>query len=209
MSYVKVLIVIIVPSDLRRKFKYLLIKICFNSTNISFISQYLTDTFISFNILYDMSGDILNISDFRGTFKLLILELLRKEPLHGYALMNKLQEMIGVHKPGSSMIYPKLANLKLSGYLEIIGRENRDKKIYKITKKGIEYLENHQEKLNAILKKIKIFNEFLELGGKEFQKTFKKIIEKFDKLSDKQKKKLSEAMRNSAKEINYIIEFEE
>ena len=160
-------------------------------------------------MLYDMSGDILNISDFRGTFKLLILELLRKEPLHGYALMNKLHEMIGRHKPSPSMIYPKLANLKKSGYLEIIGREDRDKKIYKITKKGLEYLEQHKEKLNDILKKIKIFNEFLQLGGKDFQKSFKKIIEKFDRLSDKQKTKLSETMRKSAKEINYIIEFEE
>ena len=151
----------------------------------------------------------MNISDFKGTFKLLILNILIEEPLHGYALMNKLQNMLGGHKPSASMIYPKLARLKDSGFIEVIGREERDKKIYKITKKGIDYIENNKEKLNIILKKTKIFNEFLELGGKEFGETFHIIFNNFDKLSDEQKKKLSEIMHNSVKEIRFIIDFGE
>jgi len=160
-------------------------------------------------MLYDMSGDMMNQPDFRGTFKLMMLYLLRDEPLHGYALMNKLTDFLGGHKPSSSMIYPKLASLKRSGFLEIVGREGRDKKIYKITQKGIDYIESHKEKLDSILKKIKIFNEFLELGGKEFRETFHMIFDKFDQLSNEQKKKLSEIMHKSTKEIRLTIEFGE
>ena len=151
----------------------------------------------------------MKISDFRGTFKLLILSILRNESLHGYALMNKLQNMLGGHKPSASMIYPKLASLKRSGFIEIVGMEGREKKIYKITKKGIDYIEENKKKLDIILKKIKIFNEFLELGGKEFGETFHIIINKFDELSKEQKKKLSEIMHNSVKEIKFIINFGE
>ncbi len=151
----------------------------------------------------------MNQPDFRGTFKLLMLSLLKDEPLHGYALMNKLTGFLGGHKPSTSMIYPKLISLKRSGFIEIVGREKRDKKIYKITKKGIDYIEMHKEKLNSILKKIKIFNEFLDLGGKEFGEIFHIIINKFDQLNNDQKKKLSDIMRNSAKEIRHTIEFGE
>lgn len=147
--------------------------------------------------------------DFRGTFKLLMLNLLRDEPLHGYALMNKLTDFLGGHKPSASMIYPKLASLKRSGFIEIVGRESKDKKIYKITYKGNEYIENNKEKLNTILNKIKIFNEFLELGGKEFGETVHIIINKFDKLSNEQKEKISTIMHNSVKEIRFIIDFGE
>jgi DNA-binding PadR family transcriptional regulator len=151
----------------------------------------------------------MDLSDFRGTFKLLILNLLRTEPLHGYALMNTLQEMLGGHKPSPGMIYPKLASLKQTGYIEITGREKRDKKIYTITQKGIDYLEHHTEKLHEILKKIKVFNEFLELGGREFGDTIHSIMNTFDELSNEQKKKLSDIMRTSAKKIRYILEFGE
>jgi DNA-binding PadR family transcriptional regulator len=151
----------------------------------------------------------MNISDFRGTFKFLILNILRNEPLHGYALMNKLQNMIGGHKPSASMIYPKLANLKRSGFIEIVGREGRDKKIYKITQKGTDYIEKHKEELDIILKKIKIFNEFLELGGKGFREIIYVVINKFNELSNEQKKKLSKIMQNCVKEIRFVIEFGE
>ena len=151
----------------------------------------------------------MNLSDLRGTFKLLILNILRNKPLHGYALMNNLQDMLGGHKPSASMIYPKLARLKDSGFIEIVGREERDKKIYKITQKGINYIEENKKKLDSILMKIKFFNEFLELGGKEFGEIFHIIFDSFDKLSDKQKKKLSEIMHNSVKEIRFIIDFGE
>ena len=151
----------------------------------------------------------MNISDFKGTFKLLILDIIRNEPLHGYALMNKMEDMLGGHKPSASMIYPKLAYLKRSGFIEVVGHGERDKKIYKITKKGIDFIVENKEKLDDTLDKIKIFNEFLQLGGKEFGETFHVIFNKFNELSDEQKKKLSEIMKNSVKEIRYIIDFGE
>ena len=151
----------------------------------------------------------MDMPDFRGTFKLLILNILRNKPLHGYALMNNLQDMLGGHKPSASMIYPKLASLTRSGFIEIVGMERRDKKIYKVTKKGIDYIEENKKELDIILKKVKILNEFLELGGKEFGETFHILLNKFDKLSNEQKKKLSEIMHDSVKEINFIINFGE
>ena len=71
------------------------------------------------------------MSDLIGETKLMILRLLRSEPLHGYAIAERLNLSHGY-------IYTHLGELADAGMIEVA--EERDgKKIYQLTQNG-EYL---------------------------------------------------------------------
>ncbi len=76
----------------------------------------------------------------KGNSELLILSALADQPMHGYALSQRLNAIMpGMFKFGVGMLYPLLHRLELRGY--ITGRwETRDgekrKKIYTITLSG-------------------------------------------------------------------------
>ena len=140
----------------------------------------------------------------RGSLKLLILYLLDKEELHGYALIQKLEEMFVYYKPSSGVIYPTLQSLKRSGYIEIVKAED-DKKLYRITDKGREHLKENDVKLKKIFSHIEAVKGFHELGGKELKESIKLVIKNFQNLNDKQKEDLEKILKETAKRINLII----
>ena len=140
----------------------------------------------------------------RGSLKLLILYLLDKEELHGYALMQKLKGMFVYYKPSSGVIYPTLQSLKRSGYIEIVKAED-DKKLYRITDKGREHLKENDKKLKKIFSHIEAVKGFHELGGKELKESIKLVIKNFQNLNDKQKEELEKILKETAKRINLII----
>ena len=141
----------------------------------------------------------------RGSLKLLILYLLDKEQLHGYALMQKLEEMFVYYKPSSGVIYPTLQSLRRSGYIEVVKAEDGDKKLYRITDKGREYLKENEEKMKKIFSHIEAVKGFHELGGKELKESIKLVIKNFHNLNDKQKEELEKILKETAKKINLII----
>ncbi|EHP89562.1 PadR family transcriptional regulator [Methanotorris formicicus] len=141
----------------------------------------------------------------RGSLKLLILYLLDKEELHGYALMQKLEELFVYYKPSSGVIYPTLQSLRKNGYIEAIKTKEGDKKLYRITEKGRKYLKENEEKLKKIFSHIEAVRGFHELGGKELKESIKLAIKNFHNLNDKQKEELKKILKDSAKRINLII----
>ena len=141
----------------------------------------------------------------RGSLKLLILYLLDKEELHGYALMQKLEEMFVYYKPSSGVIYPTLQSLRRSGYIEVVKAEDGDKKLYRITDKGREYLKENEEKLKKIFSHIEAVKGFHELGGKELKEPIKLVIKNFQNLNDKQKEELEKILKETSRKINLII----
>ena len=141
----------------------------------------------------------------RDSLKLLILYLLDKEELHGYALMQKLEEMFVYYKPSSGVIYPTLQSLRRSGYIEVVKAEDGDKKLYRITDKGREYLKENDVKLKKIFSHIEAVKGFHELGGKELKESIKLVIKNFHNLNDKQKEELEKILKETAKKINLII----
>lgn len=75
----------------------------------------------------------------RGHLDALILAVLEGEPLHGYAVMQSLQESSGgaLDLPTGSL-YPALRRLERAGYLESEWREvgGRRRRTYSLTKAG-------------------------------------------------------------------------
>jgi len=153
----------------------------------------------------DMSDDIMRRPPFRGMFKLFVLHFLREEPLHGYALMEKFGEEFRMPKPSSSFVYPALTRLEHSGFIEVLDEGEREKKTYKMTVKGAEYLKKHEKELNEMLKRFRIFAELSELGGNEMMEALHIMMDRFDELSDEQKKNLHVTLKSHAEEIRKII----
>lgn len=81
----------------------------------------------------------------QGTLDLLILKIIAVQPVHGYAISQRLQQISGdiVQVPGGSL-YPALHRLENRGLVKSDWKETdtgRDAKFYQLTRKGRAHLE--------------------------------------------------------------------
>ena len=81
------------------------------------------------------SNDIL-----RGTLDLLILKTLSLEPMHGWAIAQRLEQLSGdALRVGAGSLYPALQRLEERGWVESdwrVTQENRRAKYYELTPAG-------------------------------------------------------------------------
>jgi PadR family transcriptional regulator PadR len=85
-----------------------------------------------------------------------ILRLLQERPMYGYELRQEVNKRFG-WKPPMVTSYTVLYRLQRDGYLTIEWKEQRGKparKYYKITKKGQEILNQAEEYLSDLYKKL-------------------------------------------------------
>ena len=89
----------------------------------------------------------------QGTLDLLILKVLAPEPLHGYAIAQRLQQVSrDVVQVQQGTLYPALHRLEQRGYLAATWKASdtgRDAKFYKLTKQGQAQLESRHGELGA------------------------------------------------------------
>ena len=85
----------------------------------------------------------------QGTLDLLILKILALEPLHGYGLVQRLQQMSrDALQVRQGSLYPALYRMEARGLLEPDWRTHeggREAKYYKLTKAGRKALEEQTE----------------------------------------------------------------
>jgi len=80
----------------------------------------------------------------RGDIKYIILQLLKDGPSHGYEIIRALEERFrGFYSPSPGTIYPTLQMLEKIGDVTVV--EQDGKKVYTITDKGGEFLDEHGE----------------------------------------------------------------
>src|SRR5215469_2171077 len=100
-----------------------------------------------------MEQDRLDIP--QGTLELMILTILRREPMHGYGISQRLATLSHDNfqvNPGS--LFPSLYRLEQDGKLKAEWRpteNNRKAKYYKLTSSGRRQLEHHRERWNRVL----------------------------------------------------------
>jgi DNA-binding PadR family transcriptional regulator len=80
-----------------------------------------------------------------------LLAILKKQPMHAYALRAEIHKKFGF-KPGNVSAYVVLYKLESRGYVSSSDSENR--RIYKITKKGIELLKEAKQTFSNLEKSI-------------------------------------------------------
>ncbi len=90
----------------------------------------------------------------RGWLETCIFNVLSHEELHGYAIMNRLQEIPGLGISEGSL-YPLLSRLRLHGLLAVRRIEDSPggpvRKIYGLTPRGrqvLDLMNNHLEQMN-------------------------------------------------------------
>ncbi len=92
----------------------------------------------------------------RGDLKFVILRLVSEKPMHGYEVMQALEEeSCGCYKASPGSVYPTLQMLEDEGYVK--SREEDGKKTYEITDEGRTYLEEHGDIVDEIFERISAF----------------------------------------------------
>ena len=75
----------------------------------------------------------------QGLVKFFLLKALREEPLYGYVLTKKIEDLSwGTCKPTQGTLYPALAQMQKDNYVTVHATKyhGRERKIYQITEKG-------------------------------------------------------------------------
>jgi DNA-binding PadR family transcriptional regulator len=86
----------------------------------------------------------------RGSARLLVLNAVSSQPMHGYEVAKQISAMFeGTYIPRSGVIYPTLQSLEDLGYVK--GSRLEDKTVYTITESGKEYLKKNEENLKEII----------------------------------------------------------
>lgn len=109
-----------------------------------------------------MTFDILSLVKKKPTIKIsrlefLILLSLRRKPLHGYAIMKKLnKKMPGVWKAKSGSLYPLLKRMEKHELVE--SKQKRDRTLYRLTplgQKAVDQYFDAWKELYSIFKEMK------------------------------------------------------
>jgi PadR family transcriptional regulator PadR len=97
----------------------------------------------------------------QGTLDLLILKIVALEPMHGWAISQRLKQMSNdVLQVGQGSLYPALHKLEQHGWIEAEWGEsdnNRRAKYYRVTREGRRALQQeaaHWERLSAAITQI-------------------------------------------------------
>ena len=89
----------------------------------------------------------------KGLLDMIILQHLQQKPMHGYQLITKIRKNFGVYF-GPSTIYPLLGVLEKKGYVKSAWNMNcdRPRKVYELTREGVNILNFSEDSLNLICK---------------------------------------------------------
>src|SRR5262245_28082616 len=97
----------------------------------------------------------------QGTLDLLILKIVALEPMHGWAIANRIRQMSNdVLQVGQSALYPALHKLEQQGWIEAewkTSENNRRAKYYALTRDGRKALAKEAdqwERLSAAISQI-------------------------------------------------------
>ncbi|RLG79355.1 MAG: hypothetical protein DRO13_06135 [Thermoprotei archaeon] len=129
-----------------------------------------------------------------------VLDMLSKEPMHGYGIMKRLEEEYG-YKLSPGLIYPILRRIIDMGFAVANETSVGGKKVvvYEITQEGREFLEKNRKYLELFEKKSRRIKEckLHELIGR-----LKAVFMNIDKLSEEDVEKLKKAVERFLGDIS-------
>lgn len=96
-----------------------------------------------------------------GDLRLIALALIEREPRHGYEIIKALEERSGgFYSPSPGVVYPTLTFLDEAGY--VTAEADGNKKIYTIAEAGAAYLDEHRDRVEALLAEMEAFGEKMQ-----------------------------------------------
>jgi DNA-binding PadR family transcriptional regulator len=101
----------------------------------------------------------------KGYLRMMILMLLARKPMHGYEIMNEVDERtLGLWRPTAGGIYPLLKRMEEKGEIEStsIVESGRRRRVYRITPEGRSRLEKILERQRALIDTVEgLFADFM------------------------------------------------
>jgi DNA-binding PadR family transcriptional regulator len=90
-----------------------------------------------------------------GELRLVLLKLISDQPRHGYDLIRAIEELTGGrYAPSPGVVYPTLTMLDEMDFIEQAGGEGA-RKPYQITDSGRAHLDENEEEVDELLKRLK------------------------------------------------------
>ncbi len=112
----------------------------------------------------------------RGDLKFAILALIEEKSMHGYEVMQALEdESAGCYKASPGSVYPTLQLLEDQGH--VTARDQAGRKIYSITDEGRSYLEENREHVEHIFERVSKFSDRI------FGRDMSELSRKFSRLA--------------------------
>lgn len=114
----------------------------------------------------------------KGNLQFVILQMLEKQPRHGYQIIKDLEEQFrGFYSPSPGSVYPILQMLEDRDFVSIAKEGN--KKVYTITEEGQKFLEENQD--DEFLQRMKQFEnmdfEAMKASREQLQEVFKLFMQ--------------------------------
>lgn len=100
----------------------------------------------------------------RGDLKYMILGLLEEKPMHGYEVMQRLEEESGgfwTASPGS--VYPVLQMLEDQGH--VASEQVEGKRVYRITDEGLAFLGRNRDRVEDVTDRVSDFGSMFGTRG--------------------------------------------
>ena len=95
----------------------------------------------------------------KGILPAVILNMIEKQPMHGYQIITSIRRQYHVYY-GPSTIYPLLNKLEEEGYIKSEWNlSGRPRKIYALTNKGKKYLDEAKTELRLITSSIIVLEQ--------------------------------------------------
>jgi DNA-binding PadR family transcriptional regulator len=140
----------------------------------------------------------------RGDIRVLVLEVLSKQPMHGYEVVKEISGIFGgLYSPSPGIVYPTLQWLEDEGYIGIT--EKGGKKTYKLTAPGTKFYQENKAELERLLKGWKQAREGgrLELmeAGMKLRRTMGSVSRDLDK---EKAKKAAAILEDARKKIEKL-----
>ena len=131
-----------------------------------------------------------------------VLDMVSREPMHGYRIMKELEKEMGIRlSPG--VLYPILRSMVDMGLLSAYEASVGGKRVvvYEVTQDGREYLEKHRERLRMHDAR---FERFRRSGLTELFKRIREIVRNIDKLDDEDVERVRRAVELFLNEVKSV-----
>jgi PadR family transcriptional regulator PadR len=116
----------------------------------------------------------------KGLLDLVVLQLLNRQPMHGYQIITKIRKSFGVYF-GPSTIYPLLGALERKGQVSSTWNmdNERPRKVYSLTTEGQALLNFTEESLNLICRRINMTGHTEVTVASDARTPLRPLVKKF------------------------------
>jgi len=139
----------------------------------------------------------------KGFFRLLVLDAIREEPLHGYEIMKRIGEELGGHPPSPGIIYPTLQFLESRGFIK--SEKSGKRNVYRITEEGIRYLEENRDKLRCFMEKADKMKIIRRMVPHDIFPILEELASKYERMTDEQKNEVRRAFWRLIEDLSRVL----